>query len=306
MSSIKNTYYPELKIFLSAFILACGLWYLVVGSSQVEGQVEMRVDYHFLPERMVVLGGLEKKIVVRVRASEELLRRLQGRDLVYTVNLSDVARGANVFPVDMSRNRDFKPFEILKVYPQSLVLEVDRLMRNIVPVEVRFSGQLPQDLSMDNFVVKPTELEVRGPRSVLSKLEKVYVNCDLTQVTNSGKFERNFSIELPENVHVDSPVANLIFDVKAHLVLAKVMRYIQINNKYFKGEISPKKVELELEIPASKVINGVPDATFMSQIRAIVSLPDKVIVGQKFPLEIILPQRVELVTVDPIEVIIKE
>ena len=99
MSSISNSRIQTVLFALLSLVIATGLWYLVVGRDHVETQVELRVEYRGLPEGLIIREGMVNHISVRLRGSAELLRNLHSRDLVYTVDLSGVQRGATALPM---------------------------------------------------------------------------------------------------------------------------------------------------------------------------------------------------------------
>ena len=92
----------------------------------METQVELRVEYAACPTDSSA-AGMVNHISVRLRGSAELLRNLHSRDLVYTVDLSGVQRGATALPLAVDSMPDFKAFEILEIMPSRLVLEADAL-----------------------------------------------------------------------------------------------------------------------------------------------------------------------------------
>ena len=130
MSSVTESHWQTVKYILLSLLLAVGLWYVVIGSAQVEAQFDLRVDYRGLPEGLVVRDGMVNRISVRLRGPGELLRGLHSRDLAYTVDLSEVKKGANVLPLSVDSLTDLKSYEVVDVSPSRLVLEVDALLHS--------------------------------------------------------------------------------------------------------------------------------------------------------------------------------
>ena len=44
MSSVTESHWQTVKYILLSLLLAVGLWYVVIGSAQVEAQFDLRVD----------------------------------------------------------------------------------------------------------------------------------------------------------------------------------------------------------------------------------------------------------------------
>ena len=96
-------------------MLACGLWYVIVGNAHIESIIAVRVEYQSVPADLVVSEGMIDVVKVRVRASAELLQRLANRDLAYPIDLSKIESGANVVPIEIAQMVSFNGFDILGV-----------------------------------------------------------------------------------------------------------------------------------------------------------------------------------------------
>ena len=133
MFSVSKQHLQTVRSVLLSLAFAVGLWYVVTGSAQVEADVAVRVEYRGLPPGLLVDEGMISN--VRLRGPAELLRSLHDRDLTYTVDLSEVKRGANVILLEPGRLLDFKAYEVVNSRPNRLVLEVDAQAEKIVPLE---------------------------------------------------------------------------------------------------------------------------------------------------------------------------
>ncbi len=299
-SNIK--YIQDMKIFSLSFVIACALWFIVVGSSQIEGDIHLRVEYTQLPDNLIITKGLEDSIRVRVRASTELLRSLQNRDISYPVQLSQATVGANVFPVKVNAYGDFKGLEILSVSPSYLLLETDLLLEKKVPIEIDFTQKENDDLYIRNLKLSPSEVTLRGPKEKIESIQSLKVKFDINQIEKAGSYSKNLPLILPEYVEADNPVTTLSFETWYDLVPVNLSRLVQLEKGGEDFTTIPKTVNIDLEIPESKVDTFNVDPSYMAQVRAIIQSNAAYTDGQSLPVHINLPKGAKLLSVNPVYV----
>ena len=172
MFSVSKQHLQTALSILLSLVFAVGLWYVVTGSAQVEADVAVRVEYRGLSSGLLVEEGMINSVNVRLRGPAELLRSLHDRDLTYTVDLSEVRRGANVIPLEPGRLLEFKAYEVVSSRPNRLVLEVDALAEKIVPLE---ASVIPpgenSELRLANVLLEPSFVTVQGPEHIVRTLE---------------------------------------------------------------------------------------------------------------------------------------
>lgn len=295
----KIKYIQDMQIFSLSFVLACALWFIVVGSSQIEGDIHLRVEYTQLPENLIITKGLEDTIRVRVRASTELLRSLQNRDITYPVRLNQATVGANVFPVKVNAYGDFKGLEILSVSPSYLLLETDILLEKKVPIEISFTEKENEDLYIRNLNLSPSEVILRGPKEKLEAIDTLKVTFDINQIEKAGSHSKNLPLILPEFVEADNPVTTLSFETWYDLVPVNLTRLVQLEKGGENFITEPRTVNIELEIPESKVEAFNVEPSYMAQVRAIVQSSNAYTDGQLLPVHINLPKGANLISVNP-------
>ncbi len=287
---------------LLAFGLALALWFMVIGSEQTEAQLDVRLDYRGLPEDLVVRDGLLPKTSVRVRGSGELLRGLTGRDLVYSVDLSSMTRGANVLPLTMENFAEFRAFEVVDVSPARLVVEVDALMERVLPLEVDAKEMPTQSgLRLTQLILEPSFATVRGPETIVKPLEKLTVHFDPSQETEDGMKVTNVAINAPEQVELFPPVTTLRYTLSQRNHEVTLTRPVQMdaeNHKLY--TIQPENVELQVEMP-EKFAN---DEAYLASIRVLARPPDGD--NQEIPVLVMLPSGARLMSIQPSVVTVKK
>ena len=290
----------NLRLLFFAFLLSCAVWYSVVGSSQAETDISFHVEYVDLPDDLMVVKGMKDVLRVRVRASEQRLRSVFNKDFVYRINLKNAVRGANVFPVEINTAfSDVKGMEILRISPSYLIIEVDEIAEKRVPVEVDFSDKDDDDLYVRDLVLEPSEVKLKGPKEILENIYSLKVKFDINQVELAGKYTRNIPLSLPNLVEADTPVTKISFEAWFDLVPVSLSRLVQLDKTGGDFKTEPRTVDIELEIPQSKMISYNIDPAYMAQVRAIVRNTHELAEGRLLPVEVLLPKGAKLLSVNP-------
>ena len=298
MPSASNSRFQTVFSVLLSLVIATGLWYLVVGRDHVETQVELRVEYRGLPSGLVVGKGMTNHLSVRLRGSAELLRNLHSRDLVYTVDLSGVKRGANALPLHVADMPDLKPFEILEVMPSRLILEADALSERVVPLSNKMLP-LPENSPyvMSPVILEPSFVTVKGPEMQVNALESLAVIYDPTKNTSEGQHEANVAIAAPPQVEITPPVTTLRYSLELKAESIELDRIIQFDDEDGEYTITPSRVHVELSVPESLI----HDMDYLDAVRIVVRPPADLAPGASaaVPPLAMLPSGSRLLQVDP-------
>ena len=298
MRSTSNTRWQTVFSALLSLVIATGLWYLVVGRDHVETQVELRVEYRGLPSGLVVGEGLANQLSVRLRGSAELLRNLHSRDLIYTVDLSEVQRGANAIPLHVGNLPDLKPFEIMEVIPSRLVLEADALTERVVPLAAR-TMPLPADspYTMSHLILEPSFVTIKGPEMQVNALERLLVIYDPNKNASEGQHQANVAISTPPQIEVTPPVTTLRYTLDLKMKTVTLDRLVQVGGDAAEYLIKPHNIEIELSVPE----NLVDDTDYLDAVRIVVRPPVELESGETAVLTplVMLPSGARLNRMEP-------
>ena len=298
MSSINNSRLQTVLSVLLSLVIATGLWYLVVGRDHVETQVELRVEYRGLPDGLIIREGMVNHISVRLRGSAELLRNLHSRDLVYTVDLSGVQRGATALPLAVDSMPDFKAFEILEIMPSRLVLEADALTERVVPLENKMLP-LPADSPylISHAILEPSFVTVKGPETQVNSLDRLIVVYDPTKNASEGPHEANVAIVAPPQVEITPPVTTLRYSLDLKTQNVTLSREIQLDNDDEGYSVRPDEAKVEISVPEALV----EDRDYLDAVRVIVRQPANFTPGDSAEVTpiVMLPSGAGLLAIEP-------
>jgi len=219
MGGLLRNWHIKLSAVLLATVLYTGL---VFSGSFSEDEIQVRIDQANVSRDAFVLSGDLGLVEVRYRASADAPANLSADDFVAQVDMAaydmDLAPQPQQLPVTVRSLRD--GVEVIEIEPSEVRVAIDRIAVRTVEVEVD-SGVIPEGLEIDRPVASPAEVQVRGPASVVERVDRVValVNIpasgidvneavDLTAVDIGGQPVGEGMIELdPETVSVQVEVS---------------------------------------------------------------------------------------------------
>ena len=291
---------------LMAFVMALMLWYTVNAKEQVERVVEVRLDYKGLPHGLVITDGQLNRISVRLRGPLELLRSLSSRDSSYTLDLSTMTVGSNIIPLSWSFLPDLRAYQVVEVIPSRLVLEVDRLLETKVPVTARLrESPLNPSVQLENVVINPDQVTVRGPASEVARLRRLTVEIPV-QLENEDKvITDDIPVLAPPSVEVIPAAVKVTREISISRRNLALTRDVLLEYPDSQELVSqPRRVGLVVSVPRG----AASDSGYMAQIQALVGNESQTLRGAgpwKVPVRIALPPGARLVNQNPPEVTVQ-
>jgi len=285
---------------LSAILLATVLYTgFVFSGSFAEDSIQVRVDQANVSRDAFVLSGDLGLVDVRFRAAAELGSSVSEADFIARVDFTeyDMTRAPEPqqLPIEVATLRD--GIEVLSVNPTEIRVEVDRVVVRSVPVEVE-PGTIPDGLEIDDPVVNLSEVEVRGPESLVERIDHA---AALISIPASG-IDVNEAVDLTlvdvegqpvgaGRVEVDPETVSVQVDVRAVETQTTVAVRIDLE-----GTPAPGFALEALGVtPTAVTIVGLPED--LAEIRAILTEPisiDDASSDQTFEVALELPDGVSL------------
>ncbi len=285
------------KELLVAFVLAVGLWYGVAGSEKVETQVELRVEYRGQPANLKIESGLVSKLTVRLRASRGLLYSATMQNYPFTLDLSQLAKGANTVPID----KDQLPFavgvEVMDVSPSSLEIIADEAVIKSVPLRAVLDEKvLPKDYEADIRIMPPT-VQLRGAASALEGLEEITLDIPMEHYAKAGAINTRMRVKTPKGIDATPSEVNLVISVAEKETHVTVQREVVVTDipDGLTVAIEPSKVNLTVYLPLSMSEGAAKNESITVSGKIGSNQPGSYIV----PLTAHLPDRVGLVKLEP-------
>lgn len=151
------------------------LWFYVLNASRIRLEKIVTIQY-VLPDNVVFATKPPQEATVMLEGPRAFMRSMMEREEKVLIDLSRSSFRDNLRPKINVKDEDLNlPFGVLveKLTPRILPLKLERKASKIVPVRYGLAGELPEDLQLQNPRLKPTEVEVVGPRSLIAGLKEV-------------------------------------------------------------------------------------------------------------------------------------
>lgn len=194
-----------------SLLLAVLLWAAFSAEPDIVTEHTVPILYRGLPQQYLVTGNVPNSIEVELRGASGLLTASSLADTVVLLDASSVDSPGEKTVTIGSENLNLpRGVTFLRAVPSQLRLRFSRIASKDVPVEVRFSGELPSGYKIASKTVEPTTLRVVGSEARVDSVMGVETDAiDLTHATQSGTFRVNAFVNDPQIGFDSSPVVTV-------------------------------------------------------------------------------------------------
>ena len=177
MNLIRNLFFENVGLKLVALVLALVVYLHVYTDRPASLTMSFPVEVAHLDDSLAVVSQTPNAVSAELKGTGKQLIRLRLAEPNLVVSLAGVGpgrfqRGLTVqdLPMVSQIGLEVSRFQ----GPQMLELQIDRIGEREVPVAARIDGALPAGLLWSGeWFATPGFIRVRGPRSVLAKLDSL-------------------------------------------------------------------------------------------------------------------------------------
>lgn len=279
------------------------LWFYVLNASRIRLEKTVNLQY-VLGDNVVFAGKPPQEATVVLEGPRAFMRTMMEREEKILVDISRAPWRDNLRPKPTLKDEDLKlPFgvKVEKITPRVLPLKLERKASKVLPVRYTLSGELPTDLQLIKAQIKPTEVEVVGPRSLISGLKEVLTK-PIEVESLYGQTSLGLEWNLPdERLLISRPAsAQLNYQLKAkkaNLVLERVPIRILGEGRMVKEQT----VTLVLWAPKD-MVRRVDKSDLNVQVWA--EIPEGSRAKSAVELRAVLPPRLHLVDIRPKKILV--
>lgn len=212
--------------------VAIGLWFYVITTISPNSKttiadipVSFEGETWLLENRnLMVTGGLDTKVDLELSGNRSDLAKLNNSNITLKVDLTKIYEAGQTmlsynisYPGDVSSNAITEE----KRDPEGVSLTVEKRLKQEIPVNVAFTGAVPEDFIADteNIVLDYPTINIKGPASVVEKITQARIEVNLEGRTES--ISENYKILLcdaegnPMDVEqITTDMAEVHLDVK--------------------------------------------------------------------------------------------
>ena len=174
-------YHPlrHLGLKIMAVALATLLWLIVAGDHLVERSMRVPLEFRNIPEALEIVGDPPTAVDVRLRGSSALLGRLESRDIVAVLDLTNARPGSRMFHLQSEDVRAPYGVEVAQVAPGTLAVDLETSGRRTVPIVPALDGEPAPGFVIGRVTSDPPTVEVVGPDSRLKQLTDATVTVEV-------------------------------------------------------------------------------------------------------------------------------
>jgi YbbR domain-containing protein len=183
---------------LLALLIAIGLWYGVTRDPVAEIAVNVPIEFHNVPEKLVISSEVIPQAQIRLRGPARVLRQLAQEDIHPIIDLQGVVPGERTF--DLTSRQIHLPREasVVQVVPSHLKISFDRSARKEVDIKARVTGSFASGYRILEAQVDPVRVEIVGPEQRVRMIENAVTDpVDATGVMGRASFTTNVYIADP-------------------------------------------------------------------------------------------------------------
>lgn len=187
MTKIKESLTNNIGIKIIAVVIAASIWLAVVNVNDPEKTVMIyNVPIMITNESAITEQGMvynvnsTKYVNLTVSGKRSVVSNLSPDDFVATASLEELSK-VNSIPIEIrTKNNSLgRKITVLKQSIQSIVVEVEEVEQETFHVEVDYTGKTADGFMQGDYSLSHNTVKVQAPTSVLDRIERVVVVCDL-------------------------------------------------------------------------------------------------------------------------------
>lgn len=256
---------------LLSLIIGASLWYFVVGEDRVDLIVNIPLEIRNLPTDLVIANQYKKEIEVALSGPRRLIQEMRQQNISLPIDLTKATPGAMVIQNEPDSIPLPRGITIQRVQPATITLLVDRLIQKEFTITPVTQGKPAPGFILEQLTLKPPQITVTGPRTVLEKEEKIKTSViSLDGITTSGTIQVHLDLTAALVKLIGETVIEVNLALKETMV-RKTVHGVIINAPNNQDlNFRPAKVSVEAEIP-ELVANDTPELALL--LRATIDPP---------------------------------
>jgi diadenylate cyclase len=167
----------RLRLSLAAvlsILVMTGIWFGFTRSQDTIIALNVPIEYVNRPLAYEILDTSTDEARLQLYGSSALIKSLQPGQVLVRVDLSKAVEGKNIFPITQDSIVMPPGIFLNKVQPPNIDVNLDAPITCELPIQVDWSGKLPENLNLKQVSVTPETVKVIGGRQVLQRLSTLY------------------------------------------------------------------------------------------------------------------------------------
>lgn len=190
-----------------SLLLAIGFWLWITSQNEPTGlfgktTINVPLVTYNQPPNLVIISTIQP-ISVQIDTNNQAI---SVDDFFAYVDLKDAVAGEHSYQVHIDAPEGVK---IGDISPSSVVIRLDAVKDKIVPVIVNVTGTPAEGFVIGQPIITPPVVNVRGPASILEKLESVVVETNVSELKESKRIAGPITFKDIQSKGIFAPDPNL-------------------------------------------------------------------------------------------------
>jgi len=190
-----------------------------------------------------------------------------------------------------------------RVLPRRIPIRLEKKASKIVPVRAQFMGQLPEKISLIKSELRPSEVEVYGPRSVIATLKELPTRpIELDALVGQESIPVEVALTDERLTLTSGAELTFAYQLKAaggNLTLDDLPIKFLTRTKTVESKI--KSARVKLLVPEKILKNR---SNISSSVQVWADIPDEAVGRVEVPLKVVLPPSIHLLEISPKTIIV--
>ncbi len=244
--------YKDLLLKLLSLALGILIWFLAVGTDQIDVSMDIPIEVLNLPKNLVIYNQYQKEISVTLRGPRGIIQELRNRPPSLSLDLSEATSDTIVLNTETLSFPLPSGISILRMQPASITLSIDKLVERQIPITAVTEGDVAKGYILKEVSLTPDKILVSGPESLVT-LEQ-----DLkTYVIHLGGLDH--STTLPVHLDLSPEFMELIGETTVIAKLAVADKFTEKKVKKIPINIRGVEQEVQVKPDSITVVAGIPE-----------------------------------------------
>lgn len=167
-----------------------GIWFSFTKGMETLTTVEVPVKFVNRETGLEIFDTSSSMVNLYLSGSGALIKNMRSDQVKVSVDLSQAEIGANVFNLNSGNVKLPPGIRMNRIEPSILTVTLDKLATKIIPIQVNWSGRLPEGMLLKSSELSPSTVEVVGASQRLAETDTIY-----TESVNLGKMKSSGTVD---------------------------------------------------------------------------------------------------------------
>ncbi|WP_339138312.1 MAG: CdaR family protein [Candidatus Electrothrix sp. GW3-4] len=244
--------YKDLLLKLVALALGILVWFLAVGTDQMDVSMRVPIEVLNLPKNLVIYNQYQKEVSVILRGPRGIIQEVRNRPPSLSLDLSEAKPDTIVLNTESLSFPLPSGISILRMQPASITLSIDKLVERELPLTAVTEGDVADGYFLKEVSLNPNKILVSGPASLITQEQvlKTYV------INLSGL---NHSTTLPVHLDLSPEFMELIGETTVVAKLAVADKFVEKKVRNIPINIRDSAQEVRVKPDSLTVVAGIPE-----------------------------------------------